>query len=147
MVTLARAMHFAHQRGIVHRDLKPANVLLTAESDPKITDFGLAKEVEGGAGLTQSGVIVGTPSYMAPEQAGGKTKEIGPATDVYALGAILYELLTGRPPFRAENPLDTILQVITNEPVPPSRLQPTLPRDLETICLKCLEKAPAKRYG
>src|SRR5205823_1208774 len=119
-----------------------------ADGTPKITDFGLAKIVlGGGAGQTQSGAILGTPSYMAPEQAAGKTKAIGPATDVYALGAILYELLTGRPPFRAETPLETLLEVLAEEPVPPGRLHPKLPRDLETICLKCLHKDPARRYG
>src|SRR5262249_51293268 len=145
--TLARAMHCAHQRGIVHRDLTPGNVLLTADGVPKITDFGLAKILVGGAMQTQTGVILGTPSYIAPEQAAGKTREIGPAVDVYALGAILYELLTGRPPFKAEAALETLLQVQTEERVPPSRLQPKLPRDLTTICLKCLQKEPGKRYG
>jgi tetratricopeptide (TPR) repeat protein/tRNA A-37 threonylcarbamoyl transferase component Bud32 len=145
--TLARAMQAAHERGIVHRDLKPSNVLLTAEGTPKIADFGLAKRLDGHAGQTQTGSIVGTPSYMAPEQARGRSKEVGPATDVYALGAILYELLTGRPPFRAETPLETVLQVRSDEPLPPSRLQPKLPRDLETICLKCLRKEPARRYA
>jgi serine/threonine protein kinase len=145
--TLARAVHHAHRREIVHRDLKPANVLLTRDGVPKVADFGLAKQLETeGEHLTRSGAIMGTPSYMAPEQAEGKTKHIGPAADVYALGAILYEMLTGRPPFRAETPLDTILQVVSEEPVPPRRLQSKVPRDLETICLKCLEKRPAQRY-
>src|SRR5579862_5860320 len=115
--TLARAMQFAHERGIIHRDLKPANVLLTADGTPKITDFGLAKQFDTDSGQTKTGAILGTPSYMAPEQAGGVTKKIGPAADIYALGAILYELLTGRPPFRAETPFDTVLQVLSQEPV------------------------------
>jgi WD40 repeat protein len=146
--TLARAVHHAHRQGIVHRDLTPGNVLLTKAGQPKITDFGLAKVlVGGGPTLTQSGMILGTPIYMAPEQAAGRAKAIGPATDVYALGAVLYELLTGRPPFKAETPLETLQQVQSQEPVPPSRLQPKLPRDLTTICLKCLQKAPERRYG
>jgi predicted Ser/Thr protein kinase len=145
--TLALAVHFAHQQGIVHRDLTPANVLLTADGAPKISDFGLAKFViSGGKGQTQSGAVLGTPSYMAPEQAEGKAREVGPGTDIYALGAILYELLTGRPPFEAETPLDTLRQVVSEEPVPPGQLQAKLPRDLETICLKCLAKEPAQRY-
>jgi tRNA A-37 threonylcarbamoyl transferase component Bud32 len=145
--TLARAMHAVHQRNIVHRDLKPANVLLTTDGTPKITDFGLAKRLDVEVGRTQEGVIMGTPPYMAPEQAAGKVKQITPLADVYALGAILYEVLTGRPPFRAATNLDTLLQVLNDEPVPPRRLQPKVPRDLETICLKCLEKLPEKRYA
>src|SRR5271165_4233686 len=147
VATLAEAIHAAHQSGIVHRDLKPANILLTRDGTPKVTDFGLARRLEGDNGLTLSGVTVGTPSYMAPEQAQGKNRAIGPATDVYALGAILYELLTGRPPFRAESATATLQQVVADEPVPPVRLNPRVPRDLQTICLKCLDKEPAKRYA
>jgi serine/threonine-protein kinase len=143
--TLARAMHVAHLAGIIHRDLKPANVLLAADGTPKITDFGLAKRLDDTSGRTQTGSILGTPSYMAPEQAEGR-KDIGPAADIYALGAILYELLTGRPPFRAATPLDTILQVVSDDPAPPRRLSSGVPRALEAICLKCLNKAPIRRY-
>ncbi len=144
--TVARAVSALHQAGIVHRDLKPANVLLAADGTPKVGDFGLAKRVDGTAGQTASGAVLGTPNYMAPEQAQGKVKEVGPAADVYALGAILYELLTGRPPFVADNAVDVLLQVVRDEPVPPSRLTARVPRDLETVCLKCLEKDPAGRY-
>jgi WD40 repeat protein len=145
--TLARAMQAAHEARVVHRDLKPANVLLGADGTPKVTDFGLAKKLDDrGPAPTQTGAIVGTPSYMAPEQAEGK-KEVGPAADTYALGAILYELLTGRPPFKAATPLDTILQVVADEPVPPGRLNRQVPRDLETVCLLCLHKDPKRRYG
>jgi serine/threonine-protein kinase len=145
--SLAEAVHAAHQGGIVHRDLKPANILLTPDGTPKIADFGLARHLEGGAGLTQSGTPVGTPSYMAPEQARGMKQALGPAVDIYALGAILYELLTGRPPFRAETAAETTLQVIYHEPARPSRLNAKVPRDLETICLKCVHKSPQRRYA
>jgi serine/threonine protein kinase len=145
--TLARAMHHAHWRGIIHRDLKPSNVLLTREGTPKITDFGLAKRLDASVGQTPSNAVLGTPSYMAPEQAGGQSKRVGPAADVYALGVILYELLTGQPPFKAETPLNTIMQVVGQEPVAPRRLRPKVPANLETICLKCLRKEPAERYA
>jgi tetratricopeptide (TPR) repeat protein len=143
---LARAVHAAHERNIVHRDLKPANVLLTAADEPRIADFGLAKRLDLAESQTQTGAIVGTPSYMPPEQASETASQIGPSADIYALGAVLYELLTGRPPFKGETPLDTLLQVRFEEPVPPSRLVPKLSRDMETICLKCLEKEPSRRY-
>jgi len=145
--TLARAVHAAHEKQIVHRDLKPGNVLLTADGTPKVTDFGLAKRLDVGEGFSRTGAAMGTPSYMPPEQALGKTKEIGPAADVYALGAILYQLLTGRPPFKGATTLDTLQQVVADEPVPPRRLQPKVPVDVETVCLKCLEKRAERRYG
>src|SRR5262249_53671763 len=145
--TLARAIHHAHERGIVHRDLKPANVLLTSDGAPRISDFGLAKLLEGGVGLTTSGAPLGTASYMPPEQVCAQSDHVCPAADVYALGAILYEMLTGRPPFHGASATETMLQVLTADPVPPRRLQPGVPRDLETICLKCLEKTPGKRYA
>jgi hypothetical protein len=146
VATLADAMAHAHAAGIVHRDLKPANVLVEAGWAVKVMDFGLAKTLDTDSGQTKSGSIMGTPSYMAPEQAQGR-KDVGPPADVYALGAILYECLTGRPPFKAATPLDTVLQVLDQEPVPPTQLQPQTPRDLETIALKCLAKEPGRRYG
>jgi serine/threonine protein kinase/Tfp pilus assembly protein PilF len=145
--TLAQAIHYAHQHGIVHRDLKPSNVLIAADGAPKITDFGLAKLLDADSGHTPTEAFMGTPNYMPPEQASGKAKEIGPVADVYALGAILYEMLTGRPPFRGATMLETIEQVRGQEPVPPRRLVPNVPADLETICLKCLDKEPTRRYA
>jgi formylglycine-generating enzyme required for sulfatase activity len=147
VATVAKAVHHAHQRGTLHRDLKPGNVLLDETGQPHVADFGLARHLGSKAWLTQSGALVGTPSYMAPEQAAGKTSQLTTAIDVYALGAILYECLTEKPPFVGETALDTLLLVQTQEPVPPSRLQPGVPADLEIICLKCLIKEPGHRYG
>jgi serine/threonine-protein kinase len=143
---LARAMHIAHGAAVIHRDLKPANVLVTVDGTPKIADFGLAKQLDHSTQLTSTGAIMGTPNYMAPEQAEGRSKEIGPLTDVYALGTILYELLTGRPPFQGANLVETLDQVRSNKPLPPHRFQPYLAHDVERICLKCLEKTPQLRY-
>jgi eukaryotic-like serine/threonine-protein kinase len=144
---VSQAVEYAHQHGVIHRDLKPANILLDQNGNPRVTDFGLAKKMQGDSGLTGSGQIMGTPSYMPPEQAGAKRGEVGLAADVYALGATLYALLTGRPPFQAATPVETVLQAIGDEPVPPRRLNASVPIDLETICLKCLQKEPARRYS
>jgi WD40 repeat protein len=151
--TLARAIHYAHEHHIIHRDLKPANILLAPPAEPgeyglpKVSDFGLAKRLDEEGNGSHSGDVVGTPNYMAPEQAASNPRGVGPAADIWALGAVLYEMLTGRPPFKGATPLDTVVQVLHEEPVPPGRLRPGLPRDLETICLKCLQKEPARRYA
>jgi tetratricopeptide (TPR) repeat protein/tRNA A-37 threonylcarbamoyl transferase component Bud32 len=144
---VARAVHHAHQRGILHRDLKPANILLTADGTPKVGDFGLAKRLGADGEQSQTNAILGTPSFMAPEQARGDSAAIGPAADVYGLGAVLYDALTGRPPFRGESTADTLYQLVTEDPIPPRRIDRRVPRDLETICLKCLEKDPRRRYA
>ena len=131
---------------MIHRDLKPANILIDGGGNPRVTDFGLAKKVQADSHLTASGQIMGTPSYMPPEQAGADRGAVGPAADVYSLGATLYCMVTGRPPFQAATAMDTVLQVLADDPVPPRRLNPAVDRDVETICLKCLEKDPARRY-
>lgn len=147
LAKICEAMAYAHQRGVIHRDLKPANILLDADGQPKVTDFGLAKRTETDSGLTGTGQILGTPSYMPPEQASGKVEEVGPLADVYSLGAILYSTLTGRPPFQAASPMDTLLQVLEKDPIAPRQLNPALDEDLQTICLKSLEKQPERRYS
>ncbi|MGO9916157.1 MAG: protein kinase domain-containing protein, partial [Isosphaeraceae bacterium] len=147
LLAVAEAIAYAHRRGVIHRDLKPSNILIDTNGNPRVTDFGLAKRVQADSGLTGSGQIMGTPSYMPPEQAVGKRGKVGPAADVYALGATLYCMVTARPPFQAATAMDTVLQVLSDEPVPPRRLNAAIPRDLETICLKCLEKEPGKRYA
>ena len=145
LVTIARAIEHAHSQGILHRDLKPANILISSDDQPHVTDFGLAKQLATDSGQTRTGALLGTPSYMAPEQAAG-TKILTPATDVYGLGALLYELITGRPPFQGDTTLDTVLQVLEKDPETPRSLVPRIDRDLETICLKCLAKDPRDRY-
>ena len=146
-VKVAEAIEYAHQHGVVHRDLKPGNILLDGSGTPRVTDFGLAKIVLGDSTLSASGKIMGTPSYMPPEQAAGNRGEIGPAADVYALGATLYAMVAGRPPFHAATAMDTLLQVLSDDPVSPRSLNPSVERDIETICLRCLEKDPARRYA
>ncbi len=146
MVTIAEAVHHAHQRGILHRDLKPSNILLDEQGQPHVSDFGLAKQVEGDGSLTESGAVLGTPAYMAPEQAAGSKRLVTTLSDVYGLGAILYALLTGKPPFGGDSVMETLDRVRQQQPVPPSRLNPKVPRDLEIICLKCLDKDPQRRY-
>jgi serine/threonine protein kinase/antitoxin component HigA of HigAB toxin-antitoxin module len=146
VATLANAVEFCHSKGILHRDLKPSNVLVSNSGELKIADFGLAKVLDADSSSTQTGEILGTPSYMAPEQAAGRTNEFAAATDVYALGAILYRLLTGRPPFVAPDSIKVLMKVVTDEPISPRKLEPSIPVDLETICLKCLQKPTARRY-
>jgi serine/threonine protein kinase len=145
--SVARAVHHAHQRGVLHRDLKPSNILVDRKGQPHVTDFGLARRIEGGSELTQSGALLGSPPYMAPEQTTGHRGEVTTSTDVYGLGAILYATLAGRPPFRADSVMDTIEQVRSRQPEPPVALNPRVDRDLQTICLKCLDKDPTRRYA
>jgi serine/threonine-protein kinase len=147
LAPVCQAIHYAHQRGVLHRDLKPSNILIDLESRPHVTDFGLAKRVEANSQLTHSGAILGTPSHMAPEQAAGTRGRLGPASDVYSLGTVLYQMLTGRPPFQAASPLDTVLLVLEQEPLPPRLVNPRANRELEMIALKCLQKPPELRYA
>jgi len=147
IATVARAIHYAHTQGVVHRDLKPANILIDAAGEPHVTDFGLAKQLDAGLSLTRSGAVLGTPTYMAPELAAGDRGSIGPACDVYSLGTILYTLLTGRPPFQGPSPVDTVMMVLQQDPLPPRLLNRKLDRDLEMIVLKCLQKPPELRYA
>jgi len=145
VLAIAEAVDHLHRHGVIHRDLKPSNILLDEAGEPYVTDFGLVKMLRGESHRTSTGAIIGTPSYMSPEQAAGR-RDLGPGTDIYSLGAILYELLTGQPPLREENPLETLVQVLESDPPPPRRLRPEIPVDLELICLRCLEKNPAERF-
>lgn len=147
LTAVSRAIHFAHQKGVLHRDLKPSNILMDPDGEPHVTDFGLAKRMADPVSLTKSGAILGTPSYMAPEQAAGARGEVGPASDVYSLGAVLYHMLTGRPPFQAASPVDTVLLVLEQDPVPPRMINPKVDRDLEMIALRCLQKPADLRYA
>ncbi len=147
LAEVSRAIHYAHQAGVLHRDLKPSNILIDDTGKPHITDFGLAKQTASTGDLTKTGMIIGTPSYMSPEQAAGARGEVGPASDVYSLGAILYHMLTGRPPFQAASPVDTVLLVLEQDPVPPRVINPTADRDLEMITLRCLQKPADLRYA
>jgi serine/threonine-protein kinase len=147
LARVARAIHFAHMRGVLHRDLKPSNILLDEQGEPHVTDFGLAKQITDAASMTKTGAVLGTPAYMAPEQAAGQRGQVGPRSDVYSLGVILYNMLTGRPPFQAASPVDTVLMVLEQDPVPPRMLNPKADRDLEMICLRCLQKPPDLRYA
>ncbi len=147
LLPICRAIHYAHQRGVLHRDIKPSNVLIDREGRPYVTDFGLAKHVDSDRQLTVSGAIVGTPSYMAPEQVVGSRGRPSPASDVYSLGTILYQLLTGRPPFQAASPVDTMLLVLEQDPLPPRLLNPRANPELEMIALRCLQKPPELRYA
>ena len=146
VATIAGAIHFAHEQGVLHRDIKPSNVLLDKTGQVRITDFGLAKRIGSDADLTRQSQVLGTPEYMSPEQAQGHHDDLGPAADVYSLGALLYTLLTGRPPFRSENWMTTLKQVVERDPISPRDLNPEIDRDLETVTLKCLEKEPQRRY-
>ena len=147
MAIVARAVHHAHERGILHRDLKPSNILIDEQGRPLVADFGLARRIEGDSELTQSGAVLGTPAYMAPEQASGRKGTVTTAADIHGLGAIFYAILTGRPPFRGMTPLETLEQARDISPQPPSKIGHPVDRDLETICLKCLEKEPGRRYA
>lgn len=147
LVAVARAIHFAHEKGVLHRDLKPSNILIDEQGHPHVTDFGLAKQISDEPSLTRTGAILGTPAYMAPEQAAGNRGQVGPASDVYSLGVVLYHMLTGRPPFQGASPVETVLMVLEQDPVPPRMLNQHADRDLEMICLRCLQKPTDLRYA